>query len=387
MERCWPKSCRTGTPSAVDVKAFSSIAEMFERSVAKYREKPAYVHMGAAITYAEVERLSRAFAAYLHEELELEKGARIALMMPNLIQYPVTLLGALRGGYVAVNCSPLYTARELERQLADSGAEAIVVLQNFASVVQQALPGTVVRHAHHHSTITAGILDNLARRGLDRLADDFESGLLVGISDLDAFERLDGAQQRDAAAGRDAFLDRGAGGVQRVVDTVFLLLDLDFRGAADADHRDAASELGETLLQLLAVIVRRRLLDLALDLRNPALDFLLLAGAVDDRRVLLLDAHALGAAELSERDVLELDPKVLGDHLTGGEDGDILEQSLAVSLLGNIAEQIAKLRDDRNAVRRGLPLPRNINLRRWRRSLRDPCPKERERPDRRTRRR
>ena len=146
MERCWPKSCRTGTPSAVDVKAFSSIAEMFERSVAKYREKPAYVHMGAAITYAEVERLSRAFAAYLHEELELEKGARIALMMPNLMQYPIALLGALRGGYVAVNCSPLYTARELERQLADSGAEAIVVLENFASVVQQALPGTAVKH-------------------------------------------------------------------------------------------------------------------------------------------------------------------------------------------------------------------------------------------------
>ena len=110
-----------------------------------------------------------------------------------------------------------------------------------------------------------------------------------------------GAQQRDAAARNDAFFHRRAGGVERVVDAVLLLLDLDFGRAADADHGDAARELGETLLQLLLVVVRGGLFDLRLDLGDAALDVLLLAGAVDDRGVLLVDPHALGAAEHRER--------------------------------------------------------------------------------------
>ena len=118
-----------------------------------------------------------------------------------------------------------------------------------------------------------------------------------GLATFTRVERRDGAQQRHAAAGRNAFLDRRAGGVEGVVDAVLLFLDLDFGRAADADHRDAARELGQTLLQLLAIIVRGGLLDLRLDLGDARLDVLLVAGAVDDRGVLLVDAHALGAAE------------------------------------------------------------------------------------------
>jgi long-chain acyl-CoA synthetase len=146
MERIWLNSYSAGVPAEVDVGAYRSIVDIFERSVAKFRDKPAFVQMGATLTYAEVDRLSRDFAAYLSEELKLEKGARVALMMLNILQYPIALLGALRAGYVVVNCNPLYTARELERQLADSGAEAVVIIENFASVLQEALPRTAIKH-------------------------------------------------------------------------------------------------------------------------------------------------------------------------------------------------------------------------------------------------
>ena len=146
MDRFWIKSYPPGVPAEVDVRAFRSIVDMFERSVAKYGEKPAFVQMGVTLSFAELDRLSGAFCSYLQQELKFERGTRIALMMPNVLQYPITLFGALRGGYVVVNCSPLYTARELERQLADSGAEAIVVLENFASVVEEALPKTALKH-------------------------------------------------------------------------------------------------------------------------------------------------------------------------------------------------------------------------------------------------
>lgn len=146
MERIWLKHYPPGVPADVDVDAYASIGELFERSVEKYSYKAAFVHMGTTLSYAELDRFSRAFRAYLQEELKLERGARIALMMPNILQYPIALLGALRGGFTVVNCSILYTARELELQLADSGAEAIVVLENFASIVQEVLPNTAVEH-------------------------------------------------------------------------------------------------------------------------------------------------------------------------------------------------------------------------------------------------
>ncbi|ARN80349.1 AMP-binding protein [Methylocystis bryophila] len=146
MERFWLKSYPPGVPADVDVDAYTSIGAMFDRSVEKYSQKAAFVHMGTTLSYAELDDLSKAFGAFLQGELKLETGVRIALMMPNILQYPIALLGALRSGYTVVNCSILYTARELEWQLADSGAEAIVVLENFASIVQQVLPKTSIKH-------------------------------------------------------------------------------------------------------------------------------------------------------------------------------------------------------------------------------------------------
>src|SRR6476619_1486254 len=162
-----------------------------------------------------------------------------------------------------------------------------------------------------------------------RLADDLDAGLLVVVGGLDALELLGGAQQGDAAARYDAFFNRRTGRMHRVVNAVLALLDFAFGRAADADHRDAAGELGQTLLQLLTVVVRGGFLDLRLDLVDAGLDIGLLAGAVDDGGVLLVDHHLLGATEHVERDVLELDAEIFRDRLTTGQNCDVLQHGLA----------------------------------------------------------
>ena len=145
MERPWLKSYPPGVPAVLDSAGPASLGALLEESVAHHAGRTAFVCMGARLDYAALDRQSRQLAGYF-QSLGLARGARIALMLPNVLQYPLALFAALRAGYVAVNCNPLYTARELEYQLADAGAEAVVVLENFAHVVQQALPGTAVRH-------------------------------------------------------------------------------------------------------------------------------------------------------------------------------------------------------------------------------------------------
>ena len=146
MDKIWLQSYQHGVPAEVDINEFQSLGEMFEKSVARYRDRVAYVNMGATLTYGELDTLSRDFAAYLQSDLKLARGARIAIMMPNVLQYPVCMLGALRAGYTVVNCNPLYTPRELEHQLKDSGAEAIVILANFAHTLEQVLEQTAIKH-------------------------------------------------------------------------------------------------------------------------------------------------------------------------------------------------------------------------------------------------
>jgi long-chain acyl-CoA synthetase len=145
MDKIWLKSYPAGVPAEVDVRAYPSVGDVFEASAAKFAGRTAFINMGGSLTYAEVERLSRQFGAYLQSVVKLERGARVALMMPNLLQYPVALFGALRAGYVVVNCNPLYSPRELEHQLKDSGAEVIVVAENFASVVAAVVAKTGIR--------------------------------------------------------------------------------------------------------------------------------------------------------------------------------------------------------------------------------------------------
>jgi len=139
------KNYPAGVPQTVDVEEFRSLAEVFDRSVATYADRIAYINMGKAITYGELDLLTQRFGAYLQNRVGLKKGARVALMMPNLLQYPVALFGALRAGYTVVNCNPLYSGRELQHQLADSGAEAIVVLENFAHVLADVVGRTALK--------------------------------------------------------------------------------------------------------------------------------------------------------------------------------------------------------------------------------------------------
>jgi len=144
VDRIWLKQYPKGVPADIDVTEYASVRDVFDESIAKYAARPAYTCMGKSITFAELDTLSAAFAGWLQSR-GCGKGARIALMMPNILQYPICLFGVLRAGCTVVNVNPLYTARELEHQLNDSGAEVIVVVENFAHTVQEVVPKTKVK--------------------------------------------------------------------------------------------------------------------------------------------------------------------------------------------------------------------------------------------------
>ena len=138
MERIWLKQYPAGVPADIDATQYSSLVELLEESFAKYADRKAFICMDKSISYRDLDEMSLALGAYL-QSLGMSKGARVALMMPNVLQYPVATAAVLRAGFAVVNVNPLYTPRELEHQLKDSGAEAIVVLENFATTVQQAI--------------------------------------------------------------------------------------------------------------------------------------------------------------------------------------------------------------------------------------------------------
>ncbi|RWP62193.1 long-chain fatty acid--CoA ligase [Mesorhizobium sp.] len=144
-EKPWLKSYPKVVPAEIGALPFGSIGDLLADACKQYASRPAFTCMGKTITYAEVERHSAAFGAYL-QSTGLPKGARVALMMPNVLQYPVAMMAVLRAGYVVVNVNPLYTPRELEHQLKDSGAQAIVILENFASTLQAVIAKTAVKH-------------------------------------------------------------------------------------------------------------------------------------------------------------------------------------------------------------------------------------------------
>ncbi len=146
MEAIWLQYYPQGVPAEVDIFCFASLKDMLEQSCGRFRERPAFTNMGVTLSYGDLDRLSRDFGAYLQQVVGLHKGERVAIMLPNLLQYPVALFGALRAGLVVVTVNPLYTARELQHQLADSGAAAVVVLENFAHTLQEVVATTAVRH-------------------------------------------------------------------------------------------------------------------------------------------------------------------------------------------------------------------------------------------------
>ncbi|HEX9626235.1 MAG TPA: AMP-binding protein [Acidiferrobacterales bacterium] len=158
MQKPWLAHYPPGVPAEIDPNLYRSIDDVLARSVAEYRDRPVMTNFGTTLSYAALDIAVQHFAAYLQSVLGLKKGERVALMMPNVLQYPVCIFGALRAGLVVVNVNPLYTARELEHQLKDSGAVAIVVLENFAHVLEQVIARTAVKHV-----ILTGIGDLLDR--------------------------------------------------------------------------------------------------------------------------------------------------------------------------------------------------------------------------------
>ena len=159
MEKIWLKSYPPGVPAEIDYNDYKSVGDLFEKCVKQYAERPAFHCMGKTITFAELDRQSAAFGAWIQSK-GLGKGARVALMMPNVLQYPVALYGTLRAGCTVVNVNPLYTPRELEHQLKDSGAEVIVVLENFATVLQEVVARTPLKHI-----VVASLGDMLGLKG------------------------------------------------------------------------------------------------------------------------------------------------------------------------------------------------------------------------------
>ena len=141
MKRVWLESYPEGVPHDIDPDAFPSVWAMVENAIDRYRERPAFTNMGANLRFGDLDVMSGRFASWLQHEARIEKGDRVAIMLPNLLQYPVALFGALRAGAVVVNTNPLYTPRELAHQLRDSGARVIIVLENFAKVLQEAMDG------------------------------------------------------------------------------------------------------------------------------------------------------------------------------------------------------------------------------------------------------
>ena len=155
-ERPWLDHYPAGVPAQIDTGAYASVAAVLEEAFDKFHDRPAFANFGKRLSYGEIDTMSRQFAGYLTGVLKLGKGDRIALMMPNVLQYPIALFGALRAGLVVVNTNPMYTARELQHQLEDSGAKAIVVLDNFAATLEEVLAHTRVEHV-----VTTGIGDLL----------------------------------------------------------------------------------------------------------------------------------------------------------------------------------------------------------------------------------
>jgi long-chain acyl-CoA synthetase len=156
VDKIWLTSYPQGVPAEIPTPAYKSVRDMIDFSLREFADRPAYTNMGTTLTFADLDRLSMQFACYLQRELRLLKGERVAIMLPNVLQYPVALCGIFRAGLVVVNVNPLYTARELKHQLVDSGAKCIVILENFAHILENVIADTQIRQV-----VTTGVGDLL----------------------------------------------------------------------------------------------------------------------------------------------------------------------------------------------------------------------------------
>jgi long-chain acyl-CoA synthetase len=192
MERIWLKQYPAGVPADIDVTQYSSLVELLEESFAKFKERKAFICMDKSISYRDLDEMSLALGAYLQSK-GLQKGARVALMMPNVLQYPIATAAVLRAGYAVVNVNPLYTPRELEHQLKDSGSEAIIVLENFATTVQQVIGKTSLKHVIIGSMGDLlglkGVIVNLVVRRVKKMVPAYSLPRAVSFNDAVAAGR------------------------------------------------------------------------------------------------------------------------------------------------------------------------------------------------------
>ncbi|MBK6728483.1 MAG: AMP-binding protein [Xanthomonadales bacterium] len=216
IERPWLTTYPKGVPAEIDVNAYGSIVSVLREACDSYRQKPAFTNMGRTITYDDLDALSANFASYLLNDLQLKKGDRIAIMLPNLLQYPIAIFGALRAGLTVVNTNPMYTARELKHQLNDAGASAIVVLDNFAATLSDVLEETSIRHV-----ITTAIGDllgfpksllvNFVARHVKKIVPDYHIEGAIRFNEVLAAGARKPAPKVDLVADDIAFLQYTGG--------------------------------------------------------------------------------------------------------------------------------------------------------------------------------
>ncbi len=216
LDRPWLQSYPAGVGADINVDEYRSVAAVFESSVAKFGDRPAYCNFGKTLTYREAGELARQFAGYLLGELQLKKGDRVALMMPNCLQYPIATFGVLLAGMTVVNVNPLYTPRELRHQLIDSGASALVVIDNFGTTVQEVLADTPVKQV-----ITTGLGDmlgfpkgplvNFVLKYVKKLVPDYDIPNAIRFRDALTLGRLHTLPPIDIAPDDIAFLQYTGG--------------------------------------------------------------------------------------------------------------------------------------------------------------------------------
>ncbi|CAN7328517.1 long-chain fatty acid--CoA ligase [Pseudoxanthomonas sp. LjRoot168] len=216
QERPWFKSYPQGVPQQVDLEQYRSIVSVFDEAISKYRDRPAFRNFGKTLTYGEIDKLSRQFAAYLLGELKLKKGDRVAIMMPNCLQYPIAIFGVLRAGLTVVNVNPMYTPRELKHQLVDSGASVLLVVDNFGKTAQEALAGTQVKQVVTTALgdligFPKGAIVNFVLKYVKKMVPDYDIPGTVRFKDTLTLGQLHTLPDIDIDSGDIAFLQYTGG--------------------------------------------------------------------------------------------------------------------------------------------------------------------------------